>query len=178
VDQRSLQVLEARLQRRLDEMEGRLQRRVEEGARPGARPVTRPTVAPPASPETPPADVEPEDERAQDIEFDPLGRWVDELRPTVGIHLTGDVQVLAGLGADIGPVRPGSRIRLVPQVLLGLGQGPTSFSATTDLEYQFPEVRAGRRVVFEPLAAAGPGIIKRDRMDLQLSLFLGSGIRL
>jgi hypothetical protein len=181
VDQRSVAAMEARLLRRLDEMEARLQRQLVEITSPGVRPADRPPLAPPRTPGAPPAGAtlpEEEEELEQDLPFDPLGRWVDELRPMGGVHLTGDVQILAGIGADIGPIRPESRIKLVPQVLLGLGQGPVSFSVTTDLEYPFPEIRAGRRVVFEPLASVGPGVIKRDRMDLQLGAFLGTGLRL
>lgn len=166
LDAEALQELEARLQRRLDEIEAAAIRA--EAAAAQVPVVVR------ERPETPATVTI---TRAADPS-ESMTRRVEELRPYSGFNVTGDVQVLMGLGIDIGPLRSGSRLNLVPQAALGFGQGPTSFLVTADVEYLLPEVDAGTRLTFEPLISIGPGLIKRDKMELQLGMFLGTGLQL
>ena len=42
----------------------------------------------------------------------------------------------------------------------------------------FPKWTRGSRLTFEPLISIGPGLIKRDKMELQLGMFLGTGLQL
>ena len=165
-DQETLRAMESRLLRRLDEIE-RTARRAEAAA--GQAPVVvreRPRV-----PDTVTVTGAGDPSEA-------MPRRVEELRPYSGFNVTGDVQLLMGLGIGIGPLRSGSRLNLVPQAALGFGQGPTSFLVSADVEYRLPEVDAGSRLTFEPLISIGPGFIKRDKMELQLGMFLGTGLQL
>ena len=173
MDPESLRDLESRLLRRLDEVEAAARRAEAAAANPAPVVVTR-------EPEVVVVTREPDTvvvTRASGTS-DSMERRVEELRPYTGFNLTGDFQALIGLGVDIGPIKPGSRLRLVPQAALGFGQGPASFLVSADVEYRFPDVDAGRRVTFEPLVSIGPGLIKRDKMELQLGMFLGTGARL
>jgi hypothetical protein len=108
----------------------------------------------------------------------PLERRIEELRPYTGFNVTKDVQFLLGMGADIGPITAGSRVRLVPQVSVGIGEGPESFSVTSDFEYRFSPVSAGSRIELQPMVSAGPGLILRNKMELQLGMFLGTGVKI
>jgi hypothetical protein len=164
LDPENLRELEARLQRRLDEIEAAARRAERAAATPEPVVVTRP-------PDTVIVT------RASGVS-DSMDRRVEEIRPYTGFNVTGDVQALMGIGLDIGPIRSGSQFSLVPQAALGIGQGPTSFLVSADVEYRLPEFSAGDRVTFEPLLSIGPGLIKRDRMELQLGMFLGTGMRL
>ncbi|MBT8395435.1 MAG: hypothetical protein KJN92_00655 [Gemmatimonadetes bacterium] len=166
LDREALEELEIRLQRRLDEIE-RAAMRAEEAARLPA-PVT---VAP--APEVAVISQEAEASPTPGME-----RRVEELRPYGGFNLTNNFQFVVGMGLDIGSLKPGSKLHLVPQAAIGFGQGPSSFLISADVEYRFPTIDAGARAVFEPMVSVGPGLIKRDDMELQLGTFLGTGLRI
>ena len=163
-DPEALRALETRLMRRLDEIDQR--------ARRAEAAVGQPPVVIRERPQSP--DTINVARAAEPSEG--TTRRVEELRPYSGFNVTGDVQLLMGIG--IGPLRPGSSLKIVPQAALGFGQGPTSFLISADVEYRFPEVDAGTRLTFEPLVSIGPGLIKRDKMELQLGMFLGTGVQL
>lgn len=172
MDPESLRDLESRLLRRLDEVEAAARRAEAAASNPAPVVVTR-------EPEVVVVTREPDTvvvTRASGTS-DSMERRVEELRPYTGFNLTGDFQALIGIGVDIGPIKPGSRFRLVPQAALGFGQGPASLMVSADVEYRFPDVDAGRRLTLEPLVSIGPGLIKRDKMELQLGMFLGTGAR-
>lgn len=167
MDRAALEELESRLMRRLDEIE-RTARRAEAAAETPAPVVVRQR---PGTPDTVVVT------RPRDTS-ESISRRVEELRPYSGFNVTNDVQVLMGIGFDIGPLKAGSQFSLVPQAALGFGQGPSSFLVAADVEYRLPEVGAGSRVTFEPLVSLGPGLIKRDKMELQLEMFLGTGAQI
>ncbi len=167
MDRAALEDLESRLMRRLDEIE-RTAQRAEAAAEAPAPVIVREV---PVTPDTIVVT------RTTDTS-ESMSRRVEELRPYAGFNVTNDVQLVVGMGADIGPIKPGSRFRVVPQAALGFGQGPSSLLISADVEYRLPEVEAGRRVTFEPMVSVGPGIIKRDNLELQLGMFLGTGMRL
>lgn len=141
-----IEALEAELQRRLDEMQRlEVERR---NAAPSPANVPTPTVVTDSSVEV---------ERASTPVFQRLGRTsTRDLRPFLGFGGDDDVQAVASLRADLGPLSPGSAFRFAPELALGFGGGSTSVLALANVQYPFGSI--GGSAAIRPYVTLGGGI--------------------
>jgi hypothetical protein len=130
----------------------------------------------------------PEDERDPVIEEDvdieeTVQQAVDEFalsqfRPYVGFGINDPTQAIFGVNADLGPVTEGSNWNLVPEIALGIGEGPTSFMAVANLEYQVPWVFRQENFRFDPMIGVGGGLLNHDDLEAVLNVFYGGVLHL
>lgn len=100
-------------------------------------------------------------------------RRIEEFRPHSGFSIDGTPQVLLGVAADIGPLRPGSDFRLLPSGAFGFGKGrPTTF-LSLGLEYRLPVVLDEGGFAIRPFVGGGPTLFSRESFEAALSLEAG-----
>lgn len=148
-----LQELEARIEARMRELAAM------ETARTGAAPVIQVPV------ET-------------QVIRDPTERSVRELRPFTGLDLSGQAQLLLGAAADIGPLKPGSSLRLMPTLAVGYGQGPGTLFMSLGMEYRLPVMLQKDKFDFQPLFSVGPSLFKRDSYEAAITTQFGGSARI
>jgi hypothetical protein len=156
-DQARLRAMERRIEQRLAELEAR-----ERAAREGGTVIVRD--------EAPGETVV--------VTDGPVSRSMRELRPYTGVAVSGQTQMLLGVAADIGPLRPGSSINLMPQLGLGWGQGPSTMLLSLGFEYRLPTLVDRSRFNLQPLLSLGPTLIKRNDYEAAVTLFVGAASRI
>ncbi len=113
------------------------------------------------------------------IRLDPsLGFPVREYRPYTGLTFGQGSQWSFGIAADWGPVRPGSRFDLVPELAVAFGSGQPQWMAAANLQYRTGWVFERDSFWINPLVQAGPGIVNRDGMEAVVNLAYGATIQL
>lgn len=114
-------------------------------------------------------------ERSDDVDIASAStaRRVHEVRPHGGLSIDPSAQVVAGVAADIGPLKPDSPIRIVPAVAVGLGEGSPTTLLTLGLEYRAPLVIDERRFAIQPYVGGGPSLFKQESFEAAFSLQAG-----
>ncbi|AMW04448.1 outer membrane protein [Gemmatimonas phototrophica] len=80
-----------------------------------------------------------------------------DLRPYAGLGFDdGDVQFVVGTRADLGPIRPNSGFRFVPELAVGFGGDNLSVLALANVQYTFGSFGGTRTI--HPYATVGAGI--------------------
>lgn len=100
-------------------------------------------------------------------------RRIHEVRPHAGLSVDPSAQIVAGVAADIGPLKPESPLRLVPAVTLGLGEGSPTTLLTLPLEYRAPLVLDEDRFAIQPFFAGGPSLFKQESFEAAITLQAG-----
>lgn len=141
-----IEAMQNELQRRMDEMQRmEVERR---NPNPTTTIVPTPTVVTDSSVEV---------DRANTPVFQRLGRTTTrDLRPFVGFGGDDDIQAVASLRADLGPLSPGSGFRFAPELALGFGGGSTSVLALANVQYPFGSI--GGSAAIRPYVTLGGGI--------------------
>jgi hypothetical protein len=184
-DEQRLALLEQRLAQRVDNLLARQlaeqERRFRqlEAARPPttvvvpreverAPPPERP-VAPPVAPQ-PPAPEDPAEFR------EPHRFQLHSTRPMLGVNVSDPTQLVLGGRADLGLVRPGLPLplKLVPEAVLGWGEGPTTAMFAGNLQLDFLPPDAFTRVA--PYVNSGLALWLGDGLDLTLNAGYGASI--
>lgn len=106
-------------------------------------------------------------------------RRINEIRPYTGLGAANDpaasgTQLVLGVSMQIGPLKPGSRLDLVPEIAMGLG-GRGSFLANAGIPYEGPVITI-RRVQVRPTVGLAPTLLKADRLPARLTTRLGAGV--
>jgi hypothetical protein len=92
-----------------------------------------------------------------------------DLRPYVGLGLDdGDVQFIAGLRADLGPVRPNSGWHFVPELAIGIGEGNTSVLALANAQFSFGTM--GGMNTLRPYVTLGAGVFSPTVLGLNTAV--------
>ena len=170
-DEERLAVLERRLEERLSAWLD--QRLAEERlSAPVEAPREAPSqtiVIPPAAPSLPASPVEGRSTIG-------VAKGGNILYPYLGVNLDYPEQFLVASRLDVGPIRPGSRIRLLPELALGFfNKGSFMFCVNT--QYNFGKLE--RKGQLSPYAFAGLGVIRfgkgvdRDRTGAVFNLGYG-----
>lgn len=110
-----------------------------------------------------------------------LGRPLTAVLPSVNVRGgEGPTQVLVGVRGDYRS-RPNARFRMLPEVTLGFGNGPTSISALGNVSYTLLRAFAERNtgLPLEPYVGTGLGIASPTGLDLEFvgNLMLGVDYR-
>jgi hypothetical protein len=161
---------------RLDALAERLEDRMsalfaERAAEEQAPPQT--IVVPPSTPAEPssPIYVRPEVKPAAG-----LGKAMNVVYPYLGVNLDYPEQLVMAARLDIGPVRPGSKTRVLPEVAIGLfNKGSFMFAVNT--QHDFGSLAAKGNL--SPYVYGGLGVIRfgkgvdRDRTEAVLNLGYG-----
>lgn len=110
-----------------------------------------------------------------------LARRLNEVRPyfAVGPATQSGAdgpQFVFGAATNIGPLSPGSKLDLVPEVAFGFGSGG-SIMVNTSIQYGLPRFRIKGTTEFQPIVGFGPALLKSDRFSARLTTFFGTGVR-
>jgi hypothetical protein len=105
-----------------------------------------------------------------------LGKGLNVVYPYMGVNLDYPEQLVMSARLDIGPVRPGSKTRVLPEVAIGLfNKG--SFMFTVNTQHDFGSLAT--KGSLSPYVYAGLGVIRfgkgvdRDRTEAVLNLGYG-----
>jgi hypothetical protein len=101
------------------------------------------------------------------------------VRPFSGANVDSPEQGLIGVRADLGGVSRSSDFRVVPEIVLGLGSGTTSFLGAVNLQYNLLPLE--KRGSWSPYLMGGVGVLiyrhkVEDRPDKEGVLDLGYGL--
>ena len=112
------------------------------------------------------------------VQQDAGQRGVREIRPFTGLDLSEYTQLVLGLALDIGPLKPGSSLRLLPTLGLGYGEGPSTMLLHMGLEYRLPVLVDKPRFSIQPMIGFGPSLFKRDSYEAAISTQFATAVRI
>ena len=127
-----------------------------------AAPTTAPAVAPTTETVVIDRNSRPACQRLQQVRS-------SDLRPYVGLGLDdGDMQFVAGLRADLGPLNPSSGWHFVPELAIGVGEGNTSVLAMANAQFAFGALGGSNAV--RPYVTLGAGVFSPTVLGVNTAL--------